>query len=103
MTKIAVLDDWQGIAESSTDWFPLMAVAHVVFFQQAFNDEDAVVRNLTDFEIVLTMRERTLLCHNHLSIHAGVWPVPGHSGDASFVSGLLGRIWGNRHKYPINK
>jgi phosphoglycerate dehydrogenase-like enzyme len=61
MTKIAVLDDWQGIAESSTDWSPLMAVADVVFFQQAFNDEDAAVRNLTDFEIVLTMRERTLL------------------------------------------
>jgi phosphoglycerate dehydrogenase-like enzyme len=61
MTKVAVLDDWQGVAESSTDWSPLMAVADVVFFQQAFNDEDAVVRNLTDFEIVLTMRERTLL------------------------------------------
>jgi phosphoglycerate dehydrogenase-like enzyme len=61
MTKVAVLDDWQGIAESSTDWSPLMAVADVVFFQEAFNDEDAAVQNLTDFEIVLTMRERTLL------------------------------------------
>jgi phosphoglycerate dehydrogenase-like enzyme len=61
MTKIAVLDDWQGIAESSTDWSPLRAVADVVFFQQAFNDEDAAVENLRDFEIVLTMRERTPL------------------------------------------
>jgi phosphoglycerate dehydrogenase-like enzyme len=61
MTKIAVLDDWQGIAESSTDWSLLMAVADVVFFQQAFNDEDAAVENLRDFEIVLTMRERTPL------------------------------------------
>ena len=61
MTKIAVLDDWQGIAESSTDWSPLMAVADVIFFKQAFNDEDAAVRNLRDFEIVLTMRERTPL------------------------------------------
>src|ERR1035437_1454177 len=61
MTKIAVLDDWQGIAESSTDWSSLMAVADVVFFKQAFKDEDAAVRNLTDFEIVLTMRERTPL------------------------------------------
>ncbi len=61
MTKVAVVDDWQGIAESSTDWSPLMAVADVVFFQQAFNDEDAAVQTLTDFEIVLTMRERTLL------------------------------------------
>jgi len=61
MTKIAVLDDWQGIAETSTDWSPLMAVADVVFFQQAFNDEDAAIENLKDFEIVLTMRERTPL------------------------------------------
>jgi phosphoglycerate dehydrogenase-like enzyme len=61
MTKVAVLDDWQGVAQSSTDWSPLMAVADVVFLQQAFNDEDAAVRGLTDFEIVLTMRERTPL------------------------------------------
>jgi phosphoglycerate dehydrogenase-like enzyme len=61
MTKVAVLDDWQGIAEKSTDWSALMAVAEVVFFKQAFNDEDATVRGLTDFEIVLTMRERTPL------------------------------------------
>jgi phosphoglycerate dehydrogenase-like enzyme len=61
MTKIAILDDWQGIAESSTDWSPLMAFADVVFFRQAFNDEDAAVENLRDFEIILTMRERTQL------------------------------------------
>jgi phosphoglycerate dehydrogenase-like enzyme len=61
MTKVAVLDDWQGVAQNSTDWSPLMAVADVVFFEQAFNDEDAAVENLTDFEIVLTMRERTSL------------------------------------------
>jgi phosphoglycerate dehydrogenase-like enzyme len=61
MTKVAVLDDWQGVAQKSVDWSPLMAVADVVFFEQAFNDEDAAVENLTDFEIVLTMRERTPL------------------------------------------
>ncbi len=59
MTKIAVLGDWQGIAESSTDWSPLRAVADVIFFQQAFSDEEAIVRGLIDFEIILTMRERT--------------------------------------------
>jgi hypothetical protein len=49
MTKVAVLDDWQDVAESGTDWSPLMAVADVVFFKRAFNDEDAAVLNLTDF------------------------------------------------------
>jgi phosphoglycerate dehydrogenase-like enzyme len=61
MTKIAVLDDWQGVAEGSTDWSPLRAVAEVVFFQEAFQDEDAIVHSLMDFEIILTMRERTAL------------------------------------------
>jgi phosphoglycerate dehydrogenase-like enzyme len=61
MTKVAVLDDWQGVARSSTDWSPLMAVADVVFFEQAFRDEDDAVEKLADFEIVLSMRERTRL------------------------------------------
>src|SRR3984957_410465 len=61
MTRVAVLDDWQGVAENSTDWSPLMAIADVVFFKQAFRDEDAAAENLADFEIVLTMRERTSL------------------------------------------
>src|SRR5215472_16805836 len=59
--KVAVLDDWQGVARSSTDWAPLMARAEVVFFEQAFADEDDAVQKLTDFEIVLSMRERTPL------------------------------------------
>lgn len=59
--KVAVLDDWQGVARSSADWSPLMAVAEVVFFGRAFENEDDVVDNLADFDIVLSMRERTPL------------------------------------------
>lgn len=61
MTKVAVLDDWQGVARASTDWSRLMARAEVVFFERAFADEDDAVRKLADFEIVLSMRERTPL------------------------------------------
>jgi phosphoglycerate dehydrogenase-like enzyme len=61
MTKVAVLDDWQGVARSSADWSPLLARAEVVFFAQAFDDEDDAARKLADFEIVLSMRERTPL------------------------------------------
>src|SRR6476620_2745629 len=61
MTKIAVLDDWQGVAQSSADWSPLLAHAEVVFFAQAFDDEDDAAAKLADFEIVLSMRERTPL------------------------------------------
>jgi phosphoglycerate dehydrogenase-like enzyme len=61
MTKVAVLDDWQGVARSSADWSPLSARAEVVFFAQAFADEDDAAAKLADFEIVLSMRERTPL------------------------------------------
>jgi hypothetical protein len=35
MTKIAVLDDWQGVARTSADWSALEARAKVVFFPDA--------------------------------------------------------------------
>jgi phosphoglycerate dehydrogenase-like enzyme len=61
MTKVAVLDDWQGVARHSADWSPLMARAEVVFFAHAFQDETDAASELADFEIVLSMRERTPL------------------------------------------
>ena len=59
MTRIAVLDDWQGVAKSSADWSPLMARAEVRFFREPFADEDTAARALADFDIVLCTRERT--------------------------------------------
>lgn len=61
MTRVAVLDDWQEVAQTNTDWSPLEARAQVVFFQQAFQDENDVATKLVDFEIILSMRERTPL------------------------------------------
>ena len=59
MTKVAVLDDWQGVARSSADWSRLSARAEVVFFEQPFNDADAIAMALAGFEIIVAMRERT--------------------------------------------
>jgi phosphoglycerate dehydrogenase-like enzyme len=61
MTKVAVLDDWQGVAKTSADWSKLMARAEVVFFDHAFADQDDAAAKLADFDIVLSMRERTPL------------------------------------------
>jgi phosphoglycerate dehydrogenase-like enzyme len=61
MTKVAVLDDWQGVARPSADWSALMARAEVVFFADAFTSEDDAAHQLAGFEIVLSMRERTPL------------------------------------------
>ncbi len=60
-SKVAVLDDWQGVARVSADWSQLEARADVTIFQDAFSDEDDAVAKLADFDIVLSMRERTPL------------------------------------------
>ena len=59
MTKIAILDDWQDVARLSADWSRLAARAELVFFPDAFASEDEAASALADFDILLTMRERT--------------------------------------------
>lgn len=59
MTKIAVLDDWQGVARKSADWQPLLQRAQVEFFEQAFANEEERIRQLADFDVIMAMRERS--------------------------------------------
>ena len=58
--KIALLDDYQDVARSLAPWERLSA-CEVVVFRDHLDDEDAVVRRLADFDIVMVMRERTPL------------------------------------------
>jgi phosphoglycerate dehydrogenase-like enzyme len=55
--KVAVLDDYQHVAQGIADWKRLDA--EVVFFHDHLDDEDAVAERLRPFEIVSIMRERT--------------------------------------------
>src|SRR5258705_10744510 len=59
--RIAVLDDYQGVALSLADWSVLDARATVTVFNDHLADSDAVVERLRPFEIVCAMRERTPL------------------------------------------
>jgi hypothetical protein len=59
LAKVAVLDDWQEVARKSADWTPLAARAELVFFPDAFRGEDEAAVALADFDVLLTMRERT--------------------------------------------
>jgi phosphoglycerate dehydrogenase-like enzyme len=61
MTRIAVLDDWQGIAADAADWSALRSQADLTFYRDAFADPDAIVAALAEYDIVLAMRERTAL------------------------------------------
>jgi phosphoglycerate dehydrogenase-like enzyme len=59
--KVAVLDDYQGVALELADWSAVTARASVVVFNDHLADSDAVVQRLLPFDIVCVMRERTPL------------------------------------------
>ncbi len=59
MVRVAVLDDWQGVAPTSADWSRLRARAEITFFDKVFTGEDEAAAALADFDIILAMRERT--------------------------------------------
>ena len=57
--KIAIIDDYQGVALTSADWSAVQARADVTVFTRPWRDEDEVARTLAPFDIVVLMRERT--------------------------------------------
>ena len=61
MMKIAVLDDYQGLALKLADWTALARRAHIDVFRDHIADADALVVRLLPYDIVCVMRERTPL------------------------------------------
>ena len=59
MRKVAVLDDYQGVALRMADWSVLAPECRVEVFRDHLSDLDAIAERLRDFEIVTCMRERT--------------------------------------------
>jgi len=55
--RVAILDDYQGVALSLADWGSLDA--SVESFRDHMADDDAVVARLEGFDVVVAMRERT--------------------------------------------
>jgi phosphoglycerate dehydrogenase-like enzyme len=59
MHRIAVLDDYQYVAEEFTDWSAVAEPVEVVEFHDHIADDDALVARLQPFDVVIAMRERT--------------------------------------------
>ena len=59
MTRIAILDDYQSAALDCADWDSIPGNPEMVALREHIPGEDAVAEALADFEIVVTMRERT--------------------------------------------
>lgn len=59
--KIAVLDDYQGVALAMADWTTVQARADVEVFRDTIADPDRLVAQLLPFDALCVMRERTPL------------------------------------------
>jgi phosphoglycerate dehydrogenase-like enzyme len=59
MVRVAVLDDYQGVARETADWSVLPPGTEVQVFRDHLVDEAAVAARLEGFDVVVAMRERT--------------------------------------------
>jgi len=59
MMRVAVLDDYQGIALKSADWQSLHPAVQIEAFPEHIADQDQLARRLHTFECAVLMRERT--------------------------------------------
>ena len=59
MHRIAVLDDYQSVAHTFTDWSQVPEPVEVVEFHDFVGDTHALVARLAPFDVVIAMRERT--------------------------------------------
>ena len=57
--RVAVLDDFEGIAETVPAYQRLKTRAEVTFLKERLDSSDKIAQRLRDFEILLLMRERT--------------------------------------------
>jgi phosphoglycerate dehydrogenase-like enzyme len=59
MIRVALLDDYQGVALESADWGRLRGEAEVTAFRDHLSDDKALVERLGPFDVVMALRERT--------------------------------------------
>jgi phosphoglycerate dehydrogenase-like enzyme len=59
MVRLAILDDYQGVALDVVDWSRLERRAEITVFREPLGDEEALVEALVGFDVVVAMRERT--------------------------------------------
>lgn len=60
LLNIAVLDDWQNVANDVVDWSVLDSIAKVSFLHDYPAYTDTLAERLQGFEVICVMRERTL-------------------------------------------
>ena len=64
MLKVAILDDYQNVAQEFIDLKNLSSKFAIEIFSEPFENEDDAIEKLKEFEALLVMRERTTISSN---------------------------------------
>ena len=64
MLKVAILDDYQNVAQEFVDLKKLSGKYEIEIFNEPFESEEDAIEKLKDFEALLIMRERTNMSAN---------------------------------------
>jgi len=64
MLKVAILDDYQNVSQEFVDLKKLSGKYDFKIFDEPFTDEADAIDQLSDFEALLVMRERTPITKN---------------------------------------
>ncbi len=64
MLKVAILDDYQNVAQEFIDLKNLSSKFDIEIFSEPFENEDDAIEKLKEFEALLVMRERTSISSN---------------------------------------
>ena len=67
MLKVAILDDYQNVSQEFVDLKKLSGKYEIKVFSEPFTDESDAIEQLSDFEALLIMRERTKITENLIS------------------------------------
>ena len=66
MLKVAILDDYQNVAQQFVDLEKLSGKYEFKIFSESFIDEADAIEQLSNFEALLIMRERTPITKNSI-------------------------------------
>ena len=64
MLKVAILDDYQNVAQEFVDLKKLSGKYEIKVFSEPFENENDAIQQLKNFEALMIMRERTKITSN---------------------------------------
>src|SRR3546814_8010470 len=73
--KLAILDDYQGVALAMADWYALESRIDITVFRDTVEDQGTLAQRLAPFSVACLMRERTPMSREQLARMHKLWTI----------------------------